>query len=268
MSGVSETKRVRVLVPDEPAEALVERQDRLAVEEPLEIRIRNRPFVVTMRTPGHDEELSVGFLVGEGLLRGRADVIDVQPCARNEHGNAVNVRVGPLIDVEGAARNVHMTSSCGVCGKANIESVRLRAPVIGRGPRVDRRQLCDLPRRLREGQGAFAETGGLHAAAVFDEAGALLALREDVGRHNAVDKVVGRLFLDDRLPLEGCVLMVSGRASFEIMQKAAMAGIGFVAAVSAPSSLAVEFALEVGQTLVGFLRPPKFNVYASAERIG
>jgi FdhD protein len=243
--------------------------DVLAVEEPLEIRIRNRPFAVTMRTPGHDEELAIGFLVGEGLLRTREDLVDVQPCERNEFGNAVNVRPGPLVPVDfaAAARHVYTTSSCGVCGKASIEAVRARALAPVRGLSVKRDVLERVPLMLAQGQGGFAESGGLHAAAICDQEGRVVVLREDVGRHNAVDKAIGRMFLDGQVPLPCHLLMVSGRASFEIMQKAAMAGIGVVAAVSAPSSLAVQFAKEMNQTLVGFLRPPRFNVYSHPERI-
>jgi FdhD protein len=245
------------------------RHDVLAAEEPLEIRVRNRPLAVTMRTPGHDDELAAGFLLSEGLVRSRDDMVNIAPCSRNEHGNAINVRPGPLvsIDFEKLTRHVFMTSSCGVCGKASIESVRTRVPPLAPGPRIDPRVLCVLPDRMRAAQSAFAETGGLHAAAVFDALGEMLVLREDVGRHNAVDKAVGRLLLDGQTPLSQHILLVSGRASFEIMQKAAMAGIVVVAAVSAPSSLAARFAEEMGQTLVGFLRPPRFNVYARPDRI-
>ena len=248
---------------------LVARRDALAVEEPLEIRVRNRPLAVTMRTPGHDEELAAGFLLTEGLIRSREDVLDILPCGKNEHGNAVNVRTGPLvnIDFEKLARHVYMTSSCGVCGKASIETVRTQCGPLGPGPAVRGEVLCELPERMRLEQSTFAETGGLHAAAVFRASGELLVLREDVGRHNAVDKVVGRMFLDGLTPLSDHILLVSGRASFEIMQKAAMAGIGIVAAVSAPSSLAVQFAAETGQTLIGFLRPPRFNVYSHPQRV-
>jgi FdhD protein len=246
-----------------------DRPDALAVEEPLEIRVRNRPLAVTMRTPGHDEELAAGFLVTEGLVNTREDVVDIAVCERNEHGNAVNVRTAPLvnIDFERLARHTYMTSSCGVCGKASIEAVRLKARALGPGPTVSAAVLCSLPERMRAAQGAFAETGGLHAAAIVDAAGDLVVLREDIGRHNAVDKAVGRMFLDNHVPLSESILLVSGRASFEIMQKAAMAGIAVIAAVSAPSSLAVEFADQTGQTLIGFLRPPRFNVYSHPERV-
>lgn len=248
---------------------LEERHDSIATEEPLEVRVRNRSLAVTMRTPGHDDELAAGFLLSEGLVRSREDIVDIATCARNEHGNAINVRPGPLvnIDFESLTRHVFMSSSCGVCGKASIEAVRMRVPPLGPGPRFEPRVLCELPARMKQGQSTFAETGGLHAAAIFDAHGSLLVLREDVGRHNAVDKAVGRLLLDGLTPLSQHILLVSGRASFEIMQKAAMAGICIVAAVSAPSSLAVKFAAEVGQTLVGFLRPPRFNVYSHPERM-
>lgn len=258
-----------VTIQSHDGDVVGRKSDSLAVEEPLEIRIRNRAFAVTMRTPGHDEELAVGFLVGEGLLRKRADLIDVQPCERHELGNAINVRPGPLvqIDFEAAERHVYASSSCGVCGKASIDAVRAKALAPVRGVAVSRDVLCRLPALLARGQDGFAESGGLHAAAVCNASGEVLALREDVGRHNAVDKVIGRLFLDGQVPLSAHLLIVSGRASFEIMQKAALAGIGVVAAVSAPSSLAVRFAQEMGQTLVGFLRPPRFNVYTHPGRL-
>jgi FdhD protein len=261
-----EAVTIRVWSGDESETKL----DSLAVEEPLEIRIRNRPIAVTMRTPGHDEELAAGFMLSEGLVRARGDIVDIAPCGKNEFGNAVNVRPGPLvnIDFESMARHVYMTSSCGVCGKASIEAVRVRCAPVARGPTVEPRILCALPERMRAAQSTFAETGGLHAAAVFDARGELLVLREDVGRHNAVDKAVGRLFLDGKTPLADHILLVSGRASFEIVQKAVMAGIGVIAAVSAPSSLAARFAAEAGQTLIGFLRPPRFNVYSHPERVG
>jgi len=256
---------IRAWGPD----GLRDRPDALAVEEPLEVRIRNRPLAVTMRTPGHDEELAAGFLLSEGLIRSREDIVDIAPCSRNEHGNAINIRPGPLvtIDFESLTRHTFMTSSCGVCGKASIDAVRTRVAPLPPGARISPQELCRLPERMRIAQSTFAETGGLHAAAVFDSRGEMLVLREDVGRHNAVDKAVGRLLLDGRTPLTEHILLVSGRASFEIMQKAAMAGVGIIASVSAPSSLAVRFALEMNQTLIGFLRPPKFNVYTHPERL-
>jgi FdhD protein len=240
------------------------------MEEPLEIRVRNKSVSITMRTPGHDEELAAGLMLSEGLVRTREDILGIDPCARNEHGNAVNVRVAPLvhIDLGALARHVITSSSCGVCGKASIDAIRSRLSPVLCGVKINPRLLCSLPDVMKSAQKAFSETGGLHAAAIFDDTGRLLILREDVGRHNAVDKAVGRLFLDGLTPLDRHILLVSGRTSFEIMQKAAAAGIGVIASVSAPSSLAVQMAGEMNQTLVGFLRPPRFNVYTHAERIG
>ncbi|MFW6060605.1 MAG: formate dehydrogenase accessory sulfurtransferase FdhD [Phycisphaeraceae bacterium] len=251
--------------------ALQEDTDALAVEEPLEIRVRGRAVSVTMRTPGHDDELAVGFLLSEGLIGSRADVARVDPCVRASEGNVINVflRSGVDVDWEKLTRHVFASSSCGLCGKASIEAVHGRFPPIEGAPlRVSDAVLQALPNRLHAAQAAFGRTGGLHAAALFDGEGELRVLREDVGRHNAVDKVLGRALLDGRVPLGDCLLMVSGRASFEIMQKALAGGVAMVAAVSAPSSLAVTFARESGQTLVGFLRPGRMNVYAHRERIG
>lgn len=246
-----------------------DRTDALAVEEPLEISIRNHPVSVTMRTPGHDEELAAGFIVSEGLVKARADIVSIDPCVKNEHGNTINVRTGPLVKVDypRLARNVFTSSSCGLCGKASIEAVRVQVPRIQTGTRVDPQLLCALPEKMRRVQRTFSETGGLHAAAIFDTSGNILVMREDVGRHNAVDKAIGRAFLDGITPLQDHILLVSGRASFEIIQKAGAAGIAIIAAVSAPSSLAVELAKQLNQTLIGFLRPPKFNIYSGAERV-
>jgi FdhD protein len=245
------------------------RTDPVAAEEPLEIRIRNRPISVTMRTPGNDEELAAGFLVSEGLIRSREEVLAIEPCEDRELGNVINVKAAPLvqIDFKSLTRHVFMSSSCGVCGKASIEAVRAKVPPVATSVRVSAGLLREMPREMRARQTTFSETGGLHAAAIFEASGKLLVLREDVGRHNAVDKAIGRLFLDGLAPLSKHILLVSGRASFEIVQKAAAAGIGIVAAVSAPSSLAASFAQEMNQTLIGFLRPPRFNVYAHSERI-
>jgi len=242
--------------------------DLVTVEEPLEIRVRGEALVVTMRTPGHDAELAAGFLLSEGLIRERADVVEVAPCALRRHGDQiVNVFVarGAARNLEGARRPVFVSSSCGICGKGTVDAVHQHFPPIERPPVVKRRTILSLPARLRKTQEVFKRTGSLHAAAIFDDEGNLVVAREDVGRHNAVDKALGWGFLEARLPWDRHILMVSGRISFEIVQKALAARIPVVAAVSAPSSLAVEFARESGQVLIGFLRARAFNVYAGKE---
>ncbi|MBC9002380.1 formate dehydrogenase accessory sulfurtransferase FdhD [Micromonospora aurantiaca] len=257
------------------------RQDNLAVEEPLEIRVgaagpgRRRPLAVTMRTPGDDLDLAIGFLLTEGLIRSAEDVHTAQLCAGAETPNTYNVvdvvlSPGVPEPVTDPSRNFYTTSSCGVCGKASIDSVRTRSQFAVRDDPlvVTAGLLAGLPDRLRAAQRAFDRTGGLHAAGLFTPDGELVVLREDVGRHNAVDKVLGWATREGRLPLAGHVLLVSGRASFELTQKAWMAGVPLLAAVSAPSTLAVELAEEAGMTLVGFLRGPTMNVYAGAARIG
>jgi FdhD protein len=245
---------------------VVERPDSLAVEEPLEIRVDGTAVSVTMRTPGHDVELALGFLVTEGLVTDPRDIAGAINCA----DNVVDVTLRtPLPDL-GVTRNFYTSSSCGMCGKASIDAVRTSSAYdVATDPLpVEAGLLTSLPERLREAQRAFDRTGGVHAAGVFDgDSGDALCVREDVGRHNAVDKVVGWAVEQQRLPLAGCVLQVSGRASFELVQKAVMAGIPVLAAVSAPSSLAVELAEEAGLTLVGFLRGASFNVYAGAHRL-
>lgn len=243
--------------------------DTVAGEEPLEIRIDTRAVSVTMRTPGHDDELAAGFLVTEGLLQRREQVAAIRPYVRNDWGNVIDVLLAPdvSIDFSRLTRHVFASSSCGLCGKAGIDTIRQSFPPAGHGPVITADVLQSLPDRLRAAQTAFAATGGLHAAGLFSPDGELLIIREDIGRHNAVDKVVGRAFLDGLLPLGQQVLLVSGRTSFEIVQKALAAGITFIAAVSAPSSLAVQFAGENGQTLVGFLRPGRFNVYTHPQRL-
>ena len=248
-------------------------EDSLSREEPLEIRVKGESVAVTMRTPGHDDELALGFLLSEGVIAGSSDVIEIAPCQKGEsalHGNVLNVFLAPkaVIDLDKLRRNVYASSSCGLCGKASIESVHVHfPPLVKREPFVAAEKLLQLPAMLRVRQETFEKTGGLHAAGLFDFNGRLLTLREDVGRHNAVDKVLGRSMLDGNLPLEDSVLMVSGRASFEILQKALAGRVPVVCAISAPSSLAVEFARESGQTLVGFLRGSTFNVYSHPERI-
>ena len=259
----------------------IRRQDTLAAEEPLEIRVgaagpgRRRPLAVTMRTPGDDLDLAIGFLLTEGLIRSAEDVHTAQLCAGAETPNTYNVvdvalTPGVPEPVTDPSRNFYTTSSCGVCGKASIESVRTRSRFAVRDDplTVTAELLAALPDRLRAAQRAFDRTGGLHAAGLFTADGEMVVLREDVGRHNAVDKVIGWAAREGRLPLAGHVLLVSGRASFELTQKAWMAGVPLLAAVSAPSTLAVELAEEAGMTLVGFLRGPTMNVYTGAARIG
>ena len=246
--------------------------DKLAVEEPLEIRVRGQNVAVTMRTPGHDDELATGFLATEGLIKDREDVTEIAHCKEGEAaqlGNTLNVVLAPNVEVDmgSLTRHVFASSSCGVCGKATIEAVQQNFPPVVSEVRFSPEIITGLPAKLREAQVTFEQTGGLHAAAMFDARGKLLVLREDVGRHNAVDKVVGFGLLND-VSFAECLLMVSGRASFEIMQKALAAQVPIVAAVSAPSSLAVEFAQESGQTLIGFLRGETMNIYSRAERTG
>lgn len=244
--------------------------DTVAVEEPLEIRVQGRSVAVTMRTPGHDRELAAGFLLTEGIIRDRRDVIEILHChAAAAPDNTLNVFLAPSLKVDFArlTRHVFATSSCGLCGKASIESVHQHFPPVKARVTVTAQTLRQLPKLMRQAQATFDQTGGLHAAAVFDTAGRFIVLREDVGRHNAVDKVVGHGFLEKEWPFDSHILLVSGRASFEIMQKALAARVPIVCAVSAPSSLAVQFARESGQTLVGFLRGDTMNIYAGARRI-
>ena len=233
--------------------------DRVAVEEPLEVRVDGRPLAVTMRTPGHDEELAVGFLYGEGLL----DRVPEVGLTGDLAANVIEVR-GPLAR-EPAERRFYTTSSCGVCGKGALEEVAVHAPALPAGPVVDRATLARLPDGLR--QPAFEETGGVHATGLFDSAGDLLLVREDVGRHNAMDKVVGRSLLDGALQLHDRVLCVSGRLSFELVQKAAVAGCPILVGVGAPTSLAVELARDRGVTLCGFARAGQVNVYSREDRV-
>jgi FdhD protein len=234
--------------------------DRVAVEEPLEIHVNGRAVVVTMRTPGHDEELALGFCLGEGLRPASARLPD------DLAANTVEVDA-PGFDPALLERSFYTSSSCGVCGKGALEAVAVDAPYIGEGFEVDIATVASLPARLREAQAAFAATGGLHATGLFARGGELVAVREDVGRHNALDKVVGRAFLDRRLPLSDLVLCVSGRLSFELVQKAAVAGCPVMVAVGAPSSLAVELAADRGITLCGFVREGRVNVYSHPARI-
>lgn len=243
--------------------------DTLAAEEPLELRVDTRSLAVVMRTPGHDEELAAGFLLTEGLIRRRADVRAIEANRRNRRGNIMDVFLAPDVPLDFArlTRHVFAASSCGLCGAASIAAVRRQFPAVRADFRVAPETLLALPERMRAAQTAFAATGGLHAAALYTAAGELVCLREDIGRHNALDKMLGRGLLDDALPLDRHVLLVSGRVSFEIVQKALAGGLAFVAAVGAPSSLAVDFARQNGQTLVGFLREGRFNVYSGGGRL-
>lgn len=252
------------------ASAAARRREHLAVEEPLEIRVDTRPVSVTMRTPGHDDELAAGFLLSEGLVRRRADILDIRHDPRNRDRNVVNVFLSPDVPVDFArlTRHVFASSSCGLCGRATIQAIQRTFRAVRSRVRVDAATLLRFPGRMLQHQEAFARTGGLHAAAVFDCEGRMVVLREDIGRHNAVDKVLGYGLLRDHGSFNDRILMVSGRASFEIMQKALAGGFAVVCAVSAPSSLAVRFARRSGQTLVGFLRGDSCNVYSHRNRIG
>jgi FdhD protein len=255
------------------------RPDTLATEEPMEIRLltgqTTQTVAVTMRTPGADFELAAGFLYGEGILDSPDDVLKISYCVDSDldaeqRYNIVNVelRGGREFDLRPLERHFYTTSACGVCGKASLEQLELRGcTVMPAGPEIPAEVINTLPEKLREAQGLFDATGGLHAAALFDDTGELLALREDVGRHNATDKLVGRALLEGRLPLSDHIVVVSGRSSFEILQKCLTAGVPVVCAISAPSSLAVDVAREFGMTLVGFLRGGRFNVYTGSDRI-
>ncbi|MEU0391837.1 formate dehydrogenase accessory sulfurtransferase FdhD [Streptomyces sp. NPDC006208] len=257
--------------------AVSARPDTLVAEEPMEIRLNGKPLAITMRTPGDDFALAVGFLVSEGVISSPSQVRSIVYCAgATDEGsntyNVVDVQLAPDVPLPDITleRNVYTTSSCGLCGKASLDAVRTTAhfPIDDSPPvRIAPALLAGLPDRLRAAQQVFDRTGGLHAAALFSPEGELVDIREDVGRHNAVDKLVGRALQEGRLPLSRSILLVSGRASFELVQKAVMAGIPVLAAVSAPSSLAVDLAVETGLTLVGFLRGSNMNVYAGDERI-
>ncbi|MBD3940154.1 formate dehydrogenase accessory sulfurtransferase FdhD [Microbacterium sp. NEAU-LLC] len=305
MGRVTTRTPVTRIALTEAGGAVRRRADTVAVEEPLEIRIAGEPFTVTMRTPGHDLELAAGLLLSEGVIASGGDVraaihcggpgtttptaavpapapaplrmlgapaLASSPSATENTYNVLDVALAPGLDAKAheRARSFATTSACGVCGAASIEAIEKRSQYdVSADPvTVDAALLAALPDRLRAGQAAFDKTGGLHAAALFDVAtGELLVLREDVGRHNAVDKVVGWAVLDGRLPLSGTVLQVSGRASFELVQKAVMAGIPVLSAVSAPSSLAVELAAQAGLTLAGFVRGASMNLYARSDRV-
>jgi FdhD protein len=249
-----------------------EKSDVVATEEPLEIRVEGRPLAVVMRTPGHDRELAAGFLLTEGVIKSAKDLFDITMCVEEGvagKGNAVDVALAHpgSFDFEKLTRHVFTSSSCGICSKASIDLVLKRRRPLSDETRVRASVLLGLPQKLAREQPTFRSTGGLHACALFDVNGKLLAVREDIGRHNALDKLVGGALLEKQTPLHGRIVLLSGRASFEMMQKAHAGGIPVVAAISAPSSLAVEFARESGQTLAGFLRGRSMNVYAGGERV-
>lgn len=253
------------------------RQDQLTTEEPLEIRLVSprRTIAVTMRTPGADFQLAAGFLYSEGVISCKQDIQRLSYCVDEDvdgeqRYNIVNVelRSGLVPDLQPLERHFYTTSACGVCGKASLEALRLRGcPVISPEPTLKPEIIYSLPDKLRSAQGIFTATGGLHAAAIFDAQGNMLNLHEDVGRHNALDKLIGSAMLAEELPLNNHIVMVSGRSSFEILQKSLAAGVPIVCSVSAPSSLAVSVAQEFGITLIGFLRGERFNIYTGRERI-
>lgn len=246
--------------------------DELAVEEPMEVRINNEPVVVTMRTPGDDFDLAAGFLFTEGILKSPDDIGAIRYCSDEKHPdlrNIINVTPasGVKIDMAKLKRNFYASSSCGICGKAAIDNIYTHCKPITSKFRVKLETFYSLGSALRRAQTVFERTGGLHATGIFDHNGTLLTLREDIGRHNATDKAIGSMFLNSKMPADKHILMVSGRASFEIIQKALMAQFPIVCAVSAPSSLAVDFAEKSGITLVGFLRADAFNIYTHADRV-
>lgn len=253
------------------------RFDQVTTEEPLEIRLVNpdKTLAVTMRSPGHDFELAAGFLYGEGVITKREDIRKISYCVNpkvdgEQRENIVNIELQDNLnfDLQPLERHFYTSSACGVCGKANLDALRFKGyPSITSDMQVSPEVIYQLPQKLKEAQKIFAKTGGLHAAGLFDSEGKLLLLREDIGRHNAVDKLIGSVLLNGELPLSEHILMVSGRSSFEILQKSLVAGIPIVCAVSAPSSLAVSLAQEFGITLIGFLRGERFNIYTGMEKI-
>jgi FdhD protein len=259
------TRRILRLTGEEKTRT----SDVLAVEEPLEIRIHNQPLSLTMRTPGHDAELAAGFLLAEGVIKSAADIAKLAPSPRNRDGNVLNVILadGVACDWSKLKRHFTTTSSCGLCGRESIAAVRKQLPRVRTTVKVPASRLHALPQKLRAAQAVFEATGGLHGAGLFDLRGRLLVAREDIGRHNAVDKLLGWGMLNGQLPFERRILLVSGRASFEIVQKALAARVPILCAVSAPSSLAVELARSAGMTLVGFRRDGSMNVYCGARRV-
>lgn len=252
-------------------ERLPEETDEVAVEEPLEIRIEGRSVAVVMRTPGHDRELAAGFALTEGIVHKAGEIFEITSCltTRRPSDNVINIALTDpaRFDLTKLSRHVFSSSSCGICGKATIAAARQQFRPIESAPKVERGVLLKIPVRLAAAQETFQRTGGLHACAIFDARGELLLLREDVGRHNALDKLIGHELLAKHLPLGNRILLLSGRVSFEMTQKALAAGIAIIAAISAPSSLAVDFARANNQTLIGFLRGETMNIYAGAERL-
>lgn len=248
-----------------------EEADEVAVEEPLEIRVEGHSIAVVMRTPGHDRELAAGFALSEGMIRSGREIFEITSCLTTAHSTdqVINISLADpaRFDAGKLSRNVFSSSSCGICGRATIESAMRQFPPIETTPAVSAETLVKLPRKLMAAQQTFQRTGGLHACALFDLKGDLLLLREDIGRHNALDKLIGHRLLANRFPVRDCILLLSGRVSFEMTQKALAAGIAIIAAISAPSSLAVELARASNQTLIGFLRGETMNVYAGSERL-
>jgi FdhD protein len=280
MNGRTVRRRVRrIRLPDDSGPPqLTERSDLLAAEEPLGIRVAGEALTMTMRTPGDDIDLAAGFLVSEGIVRSPGDIASIRLCDGTACGHAGHEGLGNIVDVElrpglairpAVRRNFMTTSACGVCGKASTAELFVQQTwqINEDQASIPADRLTSMPQRLRAGQRVFASTGGLHAAGVFGPDGELVAVREDVGRHNAVDKIVGWALRQGKLPMRGCVLLVSGRASFELVQKAVLAGFPVLAAVSAPSSLAADLAAEAGLTLVGFLRGGSMNVYTRGDRV-
>ena len=267
----SDTARSVEVVRYQDGKPLPARRDEVAVEEPLEIRVEGQSVAIVMRTPGHDRELAAGFALTEGIVRGGSDIFEITSCLTTERpsDNIVNIALADpaRFDPTKFSRHVFSSSSCGICGKATIEAAMQQFPPIESAPAVDAKTLLSLPAKLAAAQQTFQRTGGLHACALFDAGGELLLLREDVGRHNALDKLIGHQLLAKQLPSGNCILLLSGRVSFEMTQKALAAGIGIITAISAPTSLAVEFARANNQTLIGFLRGETMNVYAGTERI-
>jgi FdhD protein len=262
-------ERIRVVRWESPGRRR-RQDDALAVEEPLELRLDGQTLTVTMRTPGHDEELAAGFLLAEGWIARASDLLGIRHSPRNRDKNLLDVALTDIARPMGTARarTTLTASSCGLCGTASIQALRRRFAPIRDSLKLRPEMLLQLPDTMRRQQASFEKTGGLHAAALFDSDGTLQVLREDIGRHNAVDKVIGWALMRDDLPLSKSLLLVSGRTSFEILQKALAAGIPCVASVSAPSSLAVSFARKNRQTLIGFLREGRFNVYTGVRRLG
>jgi FdhD protein len=261
-----ETAQPTSIVRYRDGESMADQPDEVAVEEPLEIRVEGQSIAVVMRTPGHDRELAAGFALTEGIVRDGTEIFEITSCltTAEQTGNVVEITLTDpaRFDAAKLSRHVFSSSSCGVCGKATIEAVMQQFPRIETAPRVDPKILLQLPKKLAAAQETFKRTGGLHACALFDRSGGLLLLREDVGRHNALDKLIGHQLLAKRIPLGGSILLLSGRVSFEMTQKALAAGIAIIAAISAPTSLAIEFARANNQTLVGFLRGETMNVYS------